>query len=117
MIAQATRMWLIVHLKQLWNNFLNLVDQCLLQVLTYECESVADLIEGGLPERVGLNMFRGVGKYPPGVFAAMSTLDGEHEGRAGGILAVLFELGSWGGRVGRILQASSAWKHAGEFKG
>ena len=76
---------------------------------------MADLIEGTLPERVGLNMFRGVGKYPPGIFAAMSTLDGEHEGRAGGFHAVLFELGFWGGRVRRTLQASSAWKHAGEF--
>ena len=76
---------------------------------------MADLIEGGLPERMGLNMFGGVRKYPPGVFAAMSTLDREHEGRAGSIHAVLFELGSWEGRVGLTLQASSAWKHAGEF--
>ena len=80
----------------------------------YKCELVTDLIEGRLPKRVGLNMFRGVGKYPPGVFAAMSTLDREHEGRAGSIHAVL-ELGFWGGRVRRTLQASSAWKHVGEF--
>jgi hypothetical protein len=75
------------------------MDECLLQVLTYECKSVADFVKCSLPKRLEPDIFGGVGEYPL-VFAVMSTLNGQHTYKGGPATSMLYLSSSVSWEVG-----------------